>query len=278
MDPSKILLISKFTKQMYNGLKMSSKPSVFNTIIDIKYSIKKDEFLSLYLSKLNYSEEMYLYFSIYFYHKTGNSSESLKYVLENLNGYEFYTYEKSGYKVEDCGDCNGFGDEVCFGCNGDGNVDCTDCEGNGNVDCPDCETSGKDEEGEDDCSSCNGNGETECSSCDGSGNDTCNQCNGNGSYSCENCAGNGNYETDTITYSEHIHDIYTTNKFGNITPDVPIRYEKYKNKILKQPFLNEDTYRENLELEDISGNYGFVDELEDLNGDDFVIYTNELSL
>ena len=93
MDYTKILLLVKYTKQIHNSLEDSSHPDTFNTIADIKNEIQNDDFLSLYLSKLNGSEELYLFFSIYFYHKNGDAAKSVKYVLENLKGYRFQVFE-----------------------------------------------------------------------------------------------------------------------------------------------------------------------------------------
>jgi hypothetical protein len=157
MDYTKIPLLVKYTKQIHNSLEDSSHPDTFNTIGDIKNEIHNDDFLSLYLSKLNGSEGLYLFFSIYLYHKNGDAAKSVKYVLENLKGYRFQVFDQGGYQLEECERCNGYGREECDYCDGSGTEECRECDGSGKETCDSCDGDGE-IDGED-CSQCGGSGD-----------------------------------------------------------------------------------------------------------------------
>ena len=276
MDPNKILLLLKFTKQLYKALKDSNKSDLFDHVYQIKREIYNDDFLTPYLSKLNDSEKLYLFFSIFYYHKTNDAAKSLEYVLKNLKGYQFYVCDQNGYATDECPDCNGSGREDCDSCDGDGNISCRACGGNGNEDCDDCGGSAEDEEGNA-CDSCDGDGTQDCSDCSGSGNEMCNQCDGDGYYDCVYCNGNGEMETDVMEYEENKHDIYTTNKFDKLISNSPFELSKYESVVLKQPFYIESDYVGTDTIEDIFYNWGLDVELEKFkNG--FVIYNSKLSL
>jgi hypothetical protein len=276
MDPNKILLLLKFTKQLHKALKDYNNSESFDTINHIRMGIHTDDFLRPYLSKLNSSEKLYLFFSIFYYHRTNDEVKSLEYVLKNLKGYEFYVCDQSGYLTEECSECNGTGREDCDSCDGDGNISCRTCGGNGSEDCGDCGGSGEDEKGNA-CYSCDGDGTEDCSECSGSGNEMCNQCDGDGYYDCNSCNGNGEIDTDVMEYDENKHNIYTTNKFDKLLSNSPFELSQYESVVLKQPYYIESNYVGTDIIEDIFYNWGIDVELDKLkNG--FVIYNNELSL
>lgn len=275
MDPNKILLLLKFTKQLYKALKDYDNSDTFDTINQIRMGIHSEDFLRPYLSKLNDSERLYLFFSIFYYHRTNDAVKSLEYVLKNLKGYEFYVCDQSGYVPDECPDCNGTGREDCDSC-GDGNISCRTCGGNGNEDCGDCGGSAEDEEGNA-CDSCDGDGTQDCSDCSGQGNEMCNQCDGDGYYDCSYCNGNGEIETDVIEYDENKNNIYTTNKFDKLLSNSPFELSQYESVVLKQPYYIDLDYVGTDTIEDIFYDWGIDVELEKFkNG--FVIYNNELSL
>jgi hypothetical protein len=276
MDPNKILLLLKFTKQLHKALKDYNNSDTFETVNQIKTGINTDDFLRPYFSKLNDSEKLYLFFSIFYYHRTNDAVKSLEYVLKNLKGYEFYVCDQGGYVNEECPDCNGSGREECDSCDGDGSISCRTCGGNGNEDCGDCGGSSEDEEGNA-CDSCDGDGTEDCSECNGSGNEMCNQCDGDGYYDCVYCNGNGEIETDVMEYEENKHNIYTTNKFDKLISNSPFKLSKYESVVLKQPFFIESDYVATNTIEDIFYDWGIDVELDKFkNG--FVIYDHELSL
>lgn len=276
MDPNKILLLLKFTKQLHKALKDYNNSDTFETINQIRTGINTDDFLRPYLSKLNDSEKLYLFFSIFYYHRTNDAVKSLEYVLKNLKGYKFYVCDQSGYVSEECPDCNGSGREECDSCDGDGNISCTTCGGNGSEDCGDCGGSAEDKEGNA-CYSCDGDGTEDCSECNGSGNEMCNQCDGYGYNDCSYCNGNGDIETDVMEYDENEHNIYTTNKFNKLLSNSPFELSQYESVVLKQPFYIDSNHVGTDTIENIFYNWGIDVELDKLrNG--FVIYNNELSL
>jgi len=238
--------------------------------------IHTDDFLRPYLSKLNSSEKLYLFFSIFYYHRTNDEVKSLEYVLKNLKGYEFYVCDQAGYALDECSECNGTGREDCDSCDGDGILSCRTCDRNGSENCGDCGGSGEDEKGNA-CYSCDGDGTQDCSDCSGSGNEMCNQCDGDGYYDCSYCNGNGEIETDVMEYDENKHNIYTTNKFDKLLSNSPFELSQYESVVLKQPYYIESNYVGTDIIEDIFYNWGIDVELDKLkNG--FVIYNNELSL
>jgi len=276
MDYTKIPLLVKFTKQIHNALEDSSHPDIFNTIGDIKNEIHNDEFLSLYLSKLNGSEELYLIFSIYLYNKNGDAAKSVKYVLENLKGYFFSEFENDGYKLEDCGNCYGHGREDCDYCDGSGTEDCRECDGEGVVTCDDCGGSGEDEDGQR-CETCNGDSHVTCEDCQGRGSYTCDSCGGDGHFECNDCNGSGEVETDELLVNEVNSSVYTLNNLDLIFDEGELINEKvYKTRVLIQPYFR---------IAKWSGDYT-VDEIEyefDLENLDFsngylVLYNGRLPL
>jgi hypothetical protein len=277
MDPNKIPLLVKFTKQIHNSLEGSSNPKIFNTVADIKYEIDGDDFLSLYLSKLNGSETLYLFFSIYYYHMTGDVAKSVKYVLENLKGYQFFVYEESGYLEEDCSSCDGSGKEACDNCDGQGNVICRSCDGDGKEDCSTCDGTGEDDEG-DACGECGGSGNEICNECDGRGDEMCYSCDGDGEFDCNNCDGRGNVETDVMGYDEFYDKVYTTNKLGDMDDDIPFEERYYNSVVLKQPFLRERNFRETYSMEDIEYDWNVGNQIDELNDNNFVFFGGKLLL
>jgi len=277
MDPNKIPLLVKFTKQIHKSLEDSSNPKIFNTVADIKYEIHEDDFLSLYLSKLNGSEEMYLFFSIYYYHITGDAAKSVKYVLENLKGYQFFAYEESGYLEEDCSECDGSGKEYCDNCDGQGNIICRSCDGDGKEDCSTCDGSGEDDEG-DACGECNGSGDEICTECDGRGDEMCYSCDGDGEIDCYKCDGRGNVETDIMGYDEFYDKVYTTSKLGDMDDDHPFEDRYYNSVVLKQPSLRERNFRETYSMEDIKYDWNIRNQIDELNDNNFVFFGGKLLL
>lgn len=277
MDPNKIPSLVKFTKQIHKSLEDSSNPKIFNTVADIKYEIDGDDFLQLYLSNLNGSEEIYLFFSIYYYHITGDASKSVKYVLENLKGYQFFVYEESGYLEEDCSSCDGSGKEACDNCDGQGNVICRSCDGDGKEDCSTCDGTGEDDEG-DACGECGGSGNEICNECDGRGDEMCYSCDGDGEFDCNNCDGRGNVETDVMGYDEFYDKVYTTNKLGDMDDDIPFEERYYNKVVLKQPFLRERKFRETYSMEDIEYDWNVGNQIDELNDRNFVFFGGKLLL
>lgn len=277
MDPNKIPLLVKFTKQIHNSLEGSSNPKIFNTVADIKYEIDGDDFLSLYLSKLNGSETLYLFFSIFYYHISGDAAKSVKYVLENLKGYQFFAYEESGYISEDCSACDGSGREDCDNCEGQGYVTCRSCDGDGKETCSSCDGSGQDDEG-DACGECDGSGDEICDECQGNGDEMCHSCDGDGYYDCYKCDGGGDIETDIMGYDEFFDKVYTTNKLGDMNDDIPFEERYYNSVVLKQPFLRERNYRETYTMEDIQHDWNIGDEIYNLDDNNFVFFGGKLLL
>ena len=277
MDPNKIPLLVKFTKQLHKSLEDSYNPKIFNFVDEIKSVIHGDDFLSLYLSKLNGSEELYLFFSIYYYLITGDASKSVKYVLENLKGYQFFAYEESGYISEDCSVCDGSGREDCDNCEGQGNIICRSCDGDGKEDCSTCDGSGEDDEG-DACGECGGSGNEICTECDGRGDEMCYSCDGDGETDCYNCDGRGNVETDVMGYDEFYDKVYTTNKLGDMDDDHPFEERYYNSLVLKQPSLRERNFRETYSMEDIKYDWNVGNQIDDLDDRNFVFFGGKLLL
>ena len=277
MDPNKIPLLVKFTKQLHKSLEDSYNPKIFNFVDEIKSVIHGDDFLSLYLSKLNGSEELYLFFSIYYYHITGDASKSVKYVLENLKGYQFFAYEESGYLEEDCSSCDGSGKEACDNCDGQGNIICRSCDGDGKEDCSTCDGTGEDDEG-DACGECGGSGNEICNECDGRGDEMCYSCDGDGEFDCNNCDGRGNVETDVMGYDEFYDKVYTTNKLGDMDDDHPFEERYYNSLVLKQPSLRERNFRETYSMEDIKYDWNVGNQIDELNDRNFVFFGGKLLL
>ena len=277
MDPNKIPLLVKFTKQLHKSLEDSYNPKIFNFVDEIKSVIHGDDFLSLYLSKLNGSEELYLFFSIYYYHITGDASKSVKYVLENLKGYQFFAYEESGYLEEDCSSCDGSGNESCDNCDGQGSVICRSCDGDGKEDCSTCDGTGEDDEG-DACGECGGSGNEICTECDGRGDEMCYSCDGDGETDCYNCDGRGNVETDVMGYDEFYDKVYTTNKLGDMDDDHPFEERYYNSLVLKQPSLRERNFRETYSMEDIKYDWNVGNQIDDLDDRNFVFFGGKLLL
>jgi hypothetical protein len=254
MDYTKILLLVKFTKQIHNALEDSSHPDIFNTIGDIKNEIHNDDFLSLYLSKLNGSEELYLFFSIYLYHKNGDAAKSVKYVLENLKGYRFQVFEQGGYKIEECESCRGYGREECEYCDGSGTEECRECDGSGKETCDSCDGHGE-IDGED-CNECGGSGDVSCSSCGGEGSETCDYCSGDGNFECESCYGSGEVETDEQLVDESKDLIYTLNDLDLIfNEDELINQIVYNSRVLKQPYFRNRQFEGEYTIEDLEYEY-----------------------
>jgi hypothetical protein len=275
MDYTKILLLVKFTKQIHNSLEDSSHPDIFNTIGDIKNEIHNDDFLSLYLSKLNGSEELYLFFSIYFYHKNGDAAKSVKYVLENLKGYRFQVFEQGGYKVEECERCNGYGREECEYCDGSGNEECRECDGSGKETCDSCDGDGE-IDGED-CSQCGGSGDVSCSSCGGEGSESCHYCSGDGQFECESCNGSGEVETDEQLVDESKDLIYTLNDLDLIfNEDELINQIVYNSRVLKQPYFRNRKWEGEYTIEDLEYEYDLINL--DLNHGYVALYYGKASI
>jgi len=277
MDPNKIPSLVKFTKQIHNSLEGSSNPKIFKSVGGIKEEVYRDDFLQLYLSNLNGSEEIYLFFSIYYYHITGDATKSVKYVLENLKGYQFFVYEESGYLEEDCSSCDGSGKEACDNCDGQGYVTCRSCDGDGKEDCPSCDGAGEDDEG-DACGECGGSGNEICTECDGRGDEMCYSCDGDGETDCYNCDGRGNVETDVMGYDEFYDKVYTTNKLGDMDDDIPFEERYYNKVVLKQPFLRERKFRETYSMEDIEYDWNVGNQIDELNDRNFVFFGGKLLL
>ena len=275
MDPNKILSLVKYTKQIHNSLEDSSHPDIFNTIGDIKNEIHNDDFLSLYLSKLNGSEELYLFFSIYLYHKNGDAAKSVKYVLENLKGYRFQVFEQGGYKIEECERCNGYGREECEYCDGSGNEECRECDGSGKETCDSCDGDGE-IDGED-CSQCGGSGDVSCSSCGGEGSESCHYCSGDGQFECESCNGSGEVETDEQLVDELKDLIYTLNDLDLIfNEDELINQIVYNSRVLKQPYFRNRKWEGEYTIEDLEYEYDLINL--DLNHGYVALYYGKVSI
>jgi hypothetical protein len=275
MDPNKILSLVKYTKQIHNSLEDSPHPDIFNTIGDIKNEIHNDDFLSLYLSKLNGSEELYLFFSIYLYHKNGDAAKSVKYVLENLKGYRFQVFEQGGYKIEECERCNGYGREECEYCDGSGNEECRECDGSGKETCDSCDGDGE-IDGED-CSQCGGSGDVSCSSCGGEGSESCHYCSGDGQFECESCNGSGEVETDEQLVDELKDLIYTLNDLDLIfNEDELINQIVYNSRVLKQPYFRNRKWEGEYTIEDLEYEYDLINL--DLNHGYVALYYGKVSI
>ena len=275
MDYTKIPLLVKFTKQIHNALEDSSHPDIFNTIADIKNEINNDEFLSLYLSKLNGSEELYLCFSIYLYNKNGDAAKSVKYVLKNLKGYRFQVFEQGGYKIEECESCRGYGREECEYCDGSGNEECRECDGSGKETCDSCDGDGE-IDGED-CSQCGGSGDVSCSSCGGEGSETCDYCSGDGQFECESCNGSGEVYTDEQLVDESKDLIYTLNDLDLIfNEDDLVTPNIYDNRVLKQPYFRNRKWEGEYTIEDLEYEYDLINL--DLNHGYVAMYYGKTSI
>jgi hypothetical protein len=275
MDYTKILLLVKFTKQIHNSLGDSFNPDIFNTIGDIKNEIHNDDFLSLYLSKLNGSEELYLFFSIYLYHKNGDAAKSVKYVLENLKGYRFQVFELGGYKLEECERCSGYGREECEYCDGSGNEECRECDGSAKETCDSCDGDGE-IDGED-CSQCGGSGDVSCSSCGGEGSESCHYCSGDGQFECESCNGSGEVETDEQLVDDFKDLIYTLNDLDLIfNEDELVTPNIYDNRVLKQPYFRNRKWEGEYTIEDLEYEYDLINL--DLNHGYVALYYGKVSI
>jgi len=275
MDYTKIPLLVKYTKQIHNSLEDSSHPDIFNTIADIKNEIQNDDFLSLYLSKLNGSEELYLCFSIYLYNKNGDAAKSVKYVLENLKGYRFQVFELCGYQLEECERCRGYGREECEYCDGSGNEECRECDGSGKETCDSCDGDGE-IDGED-CSQCGGSGDVSCSSCGGEGSETCDYCSGDGNFECESCYGSGEVETNEQLVDESKDLIYTLNDLDLIFNEVEfINQIVYNSRVLKQPYFRNRQFEGEYTIEDLEYEYDLRNL--DLNHGYVALYYGKVSI
>jgi len=275
MDYTKIPLLVKYTKQIHNSLEDSSHPDTFNTIADIKNEIQNDDFLSLYLSKLNGSEELYLCFSIYLYNKNGDAAKSVKYVLENLKGYRFQVFELCGYQLEECERCNGYGREECEYCDGSGNEECRECDGSGKETCDSCDGDGE-IDGED-CSQCGGSGDVSCSSCGGEGSESCHYCSGDGHFECSECYGSGEIETNEQLVDDFKDLIYTLNDLDLIfNEDDLVTPNIYDNRVLKQPYFRERKWEGEYTIEDLEYEYDLRNL--DLNHGYVALYYGKVSI
>ena len=257
IDHSRIPILLKFIKQIYNGLVNSSDDDIFKTVADINYEIRNDDFLNLYLNKINATEKLLLYFSIYLYHRNNDAAKSLSEVLKNLKSYQFYVLSPGNYKVEECERCSGYGREECEYCDGSGEEECRECDGSGKETCDSCDGDGE-IEGEV-CGQCGGSGDLDCSSWGGQGSESCNYCNGDGYFDCSSCDGSGDVETDEQLIDEEKDLVYTLNNLDLIFDENDLVNENvYKSRVLQQPYIRQTQWQGENTIEDIEYEYGLM--------------------
>ena len=275
IDHSRIPILLKFIKQVHKGLVGSSNHDIFNTIADIKIEITNDDFLSLYLNKINATEKLLLYFSIYLYHRNNDAAKSLSEVLKNLKSYQFMVLSPGNYKLEECGRCMGYGREECDYCGGSGEEECRECDGNGKEMCDSCDGDGE-IDGEV-CDECGGSGDLTCSSCAGQGTESCHYCGGDGYYDCDKCNNSGEIETDEQLIDEEKDLVYTLNNLDLIFDENDLVYENvYKSRVLQQPYIRQTQWQGEVTMDDVQDEYDL--ENLDLSKGYIAIYWGEKSI
>jgi len=164
--------------------------------------LKKDDMVTLFLSKLSNGDKVKVAYATYYLLKDFNEIE-VKNIINNLRYYELRVYNEPDYEEESCDDCSGHGREDCDSCHGDGDIECDECEGTGQLECSSCDGSGEESDGET-CYRCDGSGEESCYSCGGDGRVTCGACDGDGDFECQTCRGSGEVEGNELAYDEEI--------------------------------------------------------------------------
>lgn len=117
--------------------------------------------------------------------------------------------------MQECGNCDGYGEYECHTCEGNGCLDCREA---------DCENEV--------CSESH-----ECPSCDGVGRNTCEGCDGDGRVTCEDC--DGNWGGDNEWSSEHYCQMWIMERLSHIglaeevegqwKTKLPLRFIKFYN-------------------------------------------------
>jgi hypothetical protein len=181
--------------------------------------LKRDDMVTLFLSKLSNGDKVKVAYATYFLLKDFNEIE-IKNIINNLRYYVLKVYNEPDYEQESCDDCNGYGRESCDSCNGDGDVECDECEGTGQLECSSCDGSGEGSDGET-CDRCDGSGEESCYSCNGDGRITCGACDGDGDFECQTCYGTGEVESNEKSYDEEIQLVAYVKT--NDTPDIELQ-------------------------------------------------------
>jgi hypothetical protein len=181
--------------------------------------LKRDDMVTLFLSKLSNGDKVKVAYATYFLLKDFNDIE-IKNIINNLRYYVLKVYNEPDYEQESCDDCNGYGRESCDSCNGDGDVECDECEGTGELECSSCDGSGEGSDGET-CDRCDGSGEESCYSCNGDGRITCGACDGDGDFECQTCYGTGEVESNEQSYDEEIQLVAYVKT--NDTPDIELQ-------------------------------------------------------
>jgi hypothetical protein len=181
--------------------------------------LKRDDMVTLFLSKLSNGDKVKVAYATYFLLKDFNDIE-IKNIINNLRYYVLKVYNEPDYEQESCDDCNGYGRESCDRCNGDGDVECDECEGTGELECSSCDGSGEGSDGET-CDRCDGSGEESCYSCNGDGRITCGDCDGDGDFECQTCYGTGEVESNEKSYDEEIQLVAYVKT--NDTPDIELQ-------------------------------------------------------
>jgi hypothetical protein len=181
--------------------------------------LKRDDMVTLFLSKLSNGDKVKVAYATYFLLKDFNDIE-IKNIINNLRYYVLKVYNEPDYEQESCDDCNGYGRESCDSCNGDGDVECDECEGTGQLECSSCDGSGEGSDGET-CDRCDGSGEESCYSCNGDGRITCGACDGDGDFECQTCYGTGEVESNEKSYDEEIQLVAYVKT--NDTPDIELQ-------------------------------------------------------
>jgi hypothetical protein len=190
-----------------------------NNISIFIIQLKRDDMVTLFLSKLSNGDKVKVAYATYFLLKDFNEIE-IKNIINNLRYYVLKVYNEPDYEQESCDDCNGYGRESCDSCNGDGDVECDECEGTGELECSSCDGSGEGSDGET-CDRCDGSGEESCYSCNGDGRITCGACDGDGDFECQTCYGTGEVESNEKSYDEEIQLVAYVKT--NDTPDIELQ-------------------------------------------------------
>jgi len=179
-------------------------------------------------------------------------------ILNNLFFAGLYNNTGDEY-VENCGDCDGYGEVSCDYCSGDGQIECGDCSGTGQMDCEECDGEGTiDDDGDEvECHDCSGRGTIECDTCGGDGYERCQECVGSGNKECEECSGKGSIDTDESQVT-----FYSICSWDKELKDKCELWEDTRTPVMShEEFSNSDKI---LILKiDTEGHYGFGDEAPD---------------
>jgi hypothetical protein len=267
MEDKKEIKLRSLAKKLEGLMPHDSTPQdIYSSLVGLIKS--QPEYFKLFDVKFLIS----LVFYIYSFKKTGDFILGKK-MVDNLFFASFMVPSDKNH-MEDCKECEGYGDISCHNCYGSGSVDCTNCDSNGKEECYECDGegwqscdscdgTGEDEEGNE-CTNCGGTGEVscelcsgrkevDCTVCDGNNDLTCPECNGNERETCQDCDGLGEIETDELEYDVYeicswSKDMYNRCELLCNTDRPTFTNEDYNN--LKNDFILLHMFEDNAELID----------------------------